>query len=202
MSEARITWIGGPVLRARMTGSFSVYEAVSVGPRRLLGEVIQLKGEELVAQVYEDTTGLEPGDTVAGTGRALSVQPRTRPARRHLRRPAATADRRRRLPGPGRSRDRHRRTLPLQPAGGPRRRARHGRLARHGVCGPHAADPGAAGRGRPPRVARRRGRVRGRRADRAARRRARRAARSRDAPPVAGAHAAAGARAPARRAAR
>jgi V/A-type H+-transporting ATPase subunit A len=74
VSEARITWIGGPVLRARMTGSFSVYEAVSVGPRRLLGEVIQLKGEELVAQVYEDTTGLEPGDTVAGTGRALSVK--------------------------------------------------------------------------------------------------------------------------------
>ena len=73
MSQAVITWIGGPVLRARMTGPFSVYEAVSVGPRRLLGEVIQLKGEELVAQVYEDTTGLEPGDTVSGTGRALSV---------------------------------------------------------------------------------------------------------------------------------
>ena len=74
MSQAVITWIGGPVLRARMTGPFSIYEAVSVGPRRLLGEVIQLKGEELVAQVYEDTTGLEPGDTVAGSGRALSVQ--------------------------------------------------------------------------------------------------------------------------------
>ena len=73
MSQAVITWIGGPVLRARMTGPFSVYEAVSVGPRRLLGEVIQLKGEELVAQVYEDTTGMEPGDTVSGTGRALSV---------------------------------------------------------------------------------------------------------------------------------
>ena len=50
MSEAVITWVGGPVLRARMRGSFSVYEAISVGPRRLLGEVIQLKGEELVAQ--------------------------------------------------------------------------------------------------------------------------------------------------------
>ena len=74
MKQAVITWIGGPVLRARMTGGFSVYEAISVGPRHLLGEVIQLKGEELVAQVYEDTTGLEPGDTVAGTGRALSVQ--------------------------------------------------------------------------------------------------------------------------------
>jgi V/A-type H+-transporting ATPase subunit A len=74
VSQAVISWIGGPVLRARMTGPFSVYEAVFVGPRRLLGEVIQLKGEELVAQVYEDTTGLEPGVTVEGSGRALSVQ--------------------------------------------------------------------------------------------------------------------------------
>jgi len=74
VSQAVISWIGGPVLRARMTGPFTVYEAVSVGPRRLLGEVIQLKGEELVAQVYEDTTGLEPGVTVEGSGRALSVQ--------------------------------------------------------------------------------------------------------------------------------
>jgi len=73
VSRGVITWIGGPVLRARMHGPFSVYEAVSVGPRRLLGEVIQLKGEELVAQVYEDTTGLEPGDEISGTGRALSV---------------------------------------------------------------------------------------------------------------------------------
>jgi V/A-type H+-transporting ATPase subunit A len=73
MSVARITWIGGPVLRARMEGPFSVYEALSVGPDRLLGEVIQLRGDELVAQVYEDTTGLEPGAEVAGSGRALSV---------------------------------------------------------------------------------------------------------------------------------
>jgi V/A-type H+-transporting ATPase subunit A len=73
MSVARITWIGGPVLRARMDGSFSVHEALSVGPDRLLGEVIQLRGDELVAQVYDDTTGLEPGAEVTGSGRALSV---------------------------------------------------------------------------------------------------------------------------------
>lgn len=73
MSTARITWIGGPVLRARTDGDFRVYEAVAVGPRRLLGEIIQLRGQEIVAQVYEDTTGLEPGDEVAGTGLSLSV---------------------------------------------------------------------------------------------------------------------------------
>jgi V/A-type H+-transporting ATPase subunit A len=73
MSEARITWIGGPVLRARGTGPFGIFEALAVGERRLLGEVIQLRGDELVAQVYEDTTGLEPGMPVVGLGRPLAV---------------------------------------------------------------------------------------------------------------------------------
>ena len=73
MSEARITWIGGPVLKAAATGPFSIFEALAVGERRLLGEVIQLRGDEIVAQVYEDTTGLEPGVTVVGLERPLSV---------------------------------------------------------------------------------------------------------------------------------
>ena len=73
MSRARISWIGGPVLRARMEGPFSIYESLAVGPRQLLGEVIQLRGDELVAQVYEDTTGLEPGTMIEGSGRPLSV---------------------------------------------------------------------------------------------------------------------------------
>lgn len=73
MSRACITWIGGPVLRARAEGSFSIFEALAVGERRLLGEVIQLRGDEIVAQVYEDTTGLEPGMPVEGRGRALAV---------------------------------------------------------------------------------------------------------------------------------
>jgi V/A-type H+-transporting ATPase subunit A len=74
MSEAEIRWISGPVLRARVKGTFRVGEAIEVGDRRLPGEVIRLKGEEFVAQVYEDTTGLRPGDVVHGTGRALSVR--------------------------------------------------------------------------------------------------------------------------------
>jgi len=73
MSTARITWTGGPVLRARTEGSFGIFEAVSIGTRGLLGEVIQLRTDELVAQVYEDTTGLEPGMTVVGLSRPLSV---------------------------------------------------------------------------------------------------------------------------------
>ena len=173
VSQAVITWIGGPVLRARMTGPFSVYEAVSVGPRRLLGEVIQLKGEELVAQVYEDTTGLEPGDTVAGTGRALSVN--LGPGLLGgifdgLLRPLTGGDDFQVQAGLGTGTGGRFR---FSAAGDPRRRTRHGRLAGHrSSAARHAADPGAAGRGRPPRVARRRGRVRRGRADRAARRRA------------------------------
>ncbi len=74
MSDAEICWIGGPVLRARSKGTFRVGEAIQVGPKHLPGEVIRLKGDELVAQVYEDTTGLKPRDAVIGTGRALSVR--------------------------------------------------------------------------------------------------------------------------------
>ncbi|PLX36250.1 MAG: ATPase [Hyphomicrobiales bacterium] len=73
MPEARISWIAGPVLHARSKAPFRVGEAVEVGPDRLPGEIIRLEGDEFVAQVYEDTTGLKPGDTVHGTGQALSV---------------------------------------------------------------------------------------------------------------------------------
>ena len=73
MSKARISWVGGPVLRAKMEAPFRVYEALSVGRGGLLGEVIQLRGDELVAQVYEDTTGLEPGDEVRGSAGPLAV---------------------------------------------------------------------------------------------------------------------------------
>jgi V/A-type H+-transporting ATPase subunit A len=48
-------------------------EAVGVGERGLLGEVIRLRRDEIVVQVYEDTTGLRPGTAVVGTGQPLSV---------------------------------------------------------------------------------------------------------------------------------
>jgi len=73
MSDGRIRWISGPVLRARTSDVFHMQEAIAVGPSSLPGEIIQLGTEELVAQVYEDTTGLKPGDAVVGTGRPLSV---------------------------------------------------------------------------------------------------------------------------------
>jgi V/A-type H+-transporting ATPase subunit A len=73
MSEAHIKWISGPVLRAIAKDAFAMREAVEVGDSRLLGEVIRIDGEQIVVQVYEDTTGLKPGIAVRGTGRPLSV---------------------------------------------------------------------------------------------------------------------------------
>ena len=72
-ADATITWISGPVLRAHTRRPFQINESVMVGEQRLLGEVIRLDGMNAVIQVYEDTTGLRPGDAIRATGMALSV---------------------------------------------------------------------------------------------------------------------------------
>ncbi len=73
MSEARITWCSGSVLRAHPEGSFQVNEALLIGPKQLLGEVIRLSHDEIVAQVYEDTGGLRPGHRIIGQRGPLSA---------------------------------------------------------------------------------------------------------------------------------
>ena len=74
MSTASITWIGGPVVRARTADIFHINEAVVVGKHKLLGEIIRIESQEIVVQVYEDTSGLRPGDVVIGHGMPLSVK--------------------------------------------------------------------------------------------------------------------------------
>ncbi len=74
MSKALIKWISGPVLRAQAQGVFFINEAVRVGEQNLLGEVIRIQEQEIVAQVYEDTSGLRPGVTVEGSGLPLAVR--------------------------------------------------------------------------------------------------------------------------------
>lgn len=74
MSRAHIEWISGPVLRARTEGAFALREALRVGPLGLLGEVVSLNEDQLVAQVYEDTSGLRPGDEIEGSGAPLSIR--------------------------------------------------------------------------------------------------------------------------------
>ena len=73
MSRGHITWISGPVLRAATDGAFRLRESIRVGDAGLLGEVIRVQEGEIVAQVYEDTTGLRPGTAVEGSGTLLSI---------------------------------------------------------------------------------------------------------------------------------
>jgi V/A-type H+-transporting ATPase subunit A len=74
LSRARIRWISGPVLRAKTDGPFRLREAIRVGDQALLGEVIRIHDDEIVAQVYEDTTGLRPGVAVEGSGDLLGIR--------------------------------------------------------------------------------------------------------------------------------
>jgi len=73
-AAARIISLNGPVLRCAGDGGFRINEAIEVGTRCLSGEVLRLEGKEFVAQIYEDTTGLRPGDPVYGTGLPLAVR--------------------------------------------------------------------------------------------------------------------------------
>ena len=74
MSRASIRSISGPVLHATVSGPFRLREAVEVGPQALLGEVVRLHDDEIVVQVYEDTTGLRPGAEVVGHGLPLAIR--------------------------------------------------------------------------------------------------------------------------------
>ncbi|MBF0272712.1 MAG: V-type ATP synthase subunit A [Magnetococcales bacterium] len=73
MNKAVIRWISGPVLRGATRDPFRIHEAVQVGSKGLLGEVIRMQGDEITVQLFEDGTGLRPGDPVVGQGMPLSV---------------------------------------------------------------------------------------------------------------------------------
>jgi V/A-type H+-transporting ATPase subunit A len=76
MSEkvGTITWISGPVVRARGSRHIGMLELVEVGDERLVGEVIGLDGDIITAQVYEETSGMQTGAPIFGTGLPLSVE--------------------------------------------------------------------------------------------------------------------------------
>jgi V/A-type H+-transporting ATPase subunit A len=65
--------ISGPVVTAIGIAP-RMYEVVRVGNEGLMGEVIELHGDQSVIQVYEETSGISPGEPVVRTGRTLSVQ--------------------------------------------------------------------------------------------------------------------------------
>lgn len=68
-----ITGINGPVITVADTNSFSMMEMVYVGNERLVGEVIGINDKLTTIQVYEETTGLKPGDKVEGTHAPMSA---------------------------------------------------------------------------------------------------------------------------------
>ncbi len=74
MSEnGQIYRISGPVVTAIGLDS-KMYDVVRVGDEGLMGEVIELHGDKAVIQVYEDTSGVRPGEPVVNTGLTLAVQ--------------------------------------------------------------------------------------------------------------------------------
>ncbi|MBR1731053.1 MAG: V-type ATP synthase subunit A [Ruminococcus sp.] len=73
MNKNVIYGINGPVVTVKDTDSFEMMEMVHVGEQRLVGEVIGITDKLTTIQVYEETTGLKPGDPVTGTGAPMNV---------------------------------------------------------------------------------------------------------------------------------
>ncbi|MDF2843859.1 MAG: H+transporting two-sector ATPase alpha/beta subunit central region [Herbinix sp.] len=69
----KINGINGPIVFVGGNEAFKIGEMVLVGKDKLVGEVIGLVSGKTTIQVYEETTGLKPGDEVTGTGSAISV---------------------------------------------------------------------------------------------------------------------------------
>lgn len=65
--------INGPVVTVKNTDSFEMMEMVHVGKQKLVGEIIGITDDITTIQVYEETTGLKPGDPVERTGAPMNV---------------------------------------------------------------------------------------------------------------------------------
>ncbi len=69
-----ITKVSGPLVVASGLADANVSDVVRVGSQRLIGEILQMKGDSASIQVYEETSGLGPGAQVESTGTPLSVE--------------------------------------------------------------------------------------------------------------------------------
>jgi V/A-type H+-transporting ATPase subunit A len=74
MSEARIIRVAGPLVVASGCLGAKMYDMVKIGDLGLIGEIIELREDQAFIQVYEDTTGIGPGEPVILTGKPLSVE--------------------------------------------------------------------------------------------------------------------------------
>ncbi|MDC7123957.1 MAG: V-type ATP synthase subunit A [Spirochaetales bacterium] len=70
----RVFRVNGPVIEASDITDAMMMELVRIGDGKLVGEIVKLSGNTAVVQVYEDTTGIKPGDQIYGSGMPLSVE--------------------------------------------------------------------------------------------------------------------------------
>ncbi len=70
----KIVKISGPLVVAEGLADANMFDVVRVGAQRLIGEIIEMRGDRASIQVYEETAGLGPGDEVESTGAPLSVE--------------------------------------------------------------------------------------------------------------------------------
>lgn len=70
----RVIKVSGPLVIAEGMPNAQMYEVVRVSDRKLIGEIIEIRGDKASIQVYEETSGLGPGEPVYTTGESLSVE--------------------------------------------------------------------------------------------------------------------------------
>ena len=73
MDKGVIYRVAGPVVVAKGIKP-RMYDVVRVGNEKLMGEVIQLEGDKVIIQVYEDTSGIKPGEPVVDTHEPLKAE--------------------------------------------------------------------------------------------------------------------------------
>lgn len=74
MDKGEIIKVSGPLVIAKGMQSADMFDVVKVSGAGLIGEIIEMRGDEASIQVYEETTGLGPGEPVVTTGAPLSVE--------------------------------------------------------------------------------------------------------------------------------
>ncbi|MGI6101991.1 MAG: V-type ATP synthase subunit A, partial [Bacillota bacterium] len=74
MATGRIIGVSGPLVIAEGMEGARMFDVVRVSDHRLIGEIIEIRGDRASIQVYEETSGLGPGEPVYPTGESLSVE--------------------------------------------------------------------------------------------------------------------------------
>jgi V/A-type H+-transporting ATPase subunit A len=74
MGAGKIVKVSGPLIVAEGMGDAKMFEVARVSDSKLIGEIIELHGDRAFIQVYEDTSGLGPGEKVESTGQSLSIE--------------------------------------------------------------------------------------------------------------------------------